>query len=235
MIKSHYILIKLLVFSAIVASATLSAKTYRWVDENGKVHYSQSIPPSASQGGHSEINAEQGLVIREVESQKERQKKQTTKEEKAENKVKEAALRDELLIHMFASEDDLTTHFQDRIQMIGTNIRLLQSNKKRMKTDINELQTQLMRTKNESTKESLISHIRDTKRNLLEHTKAIETNQQEQTETRLNMERSLIKFRKKKAEGSVAELGSLIGSSKNIFKTTAQECNCPCATTTEAK
>lgn len=223
----------LLAFSAMVGSATLSAKTYRWVDENGKIHYSQSIPPSASQGGHSEINTEHGLVVKQVESQQERKKKLTKKEEKEESKVKEAALREELLIHMFSTEEDLKDHFQDRIKMIGTNIRLLQSNKKRMKIDINDLQMQLMKTKEENAKQSLISHIRDTKRNLLEHTKAIETNQEEQAETRSNMDRSLIKFRKKKAEGSVAELGSLIGSnSSDVFRsqTKVQECNCPCQT-----
>ncbi|CAA6805012.1 MAG: Unknown protein [uncultured Thiotrichaceae bacterium] len=209
----------------------MSAKTYRWVDEDGKIHYSQSIPPSASQGGHSEINAKQGVVVKQVASQTERKKNLTKKEDKAEKKVKEAALRDELLVHMFSSEEDLKQHFQDRIKMIGTNIRLLQSNKKRMKSDINDLQNKLMKTENESVKQSLISHIRETKHNLLEHTKAIETNQQEQTETRVNMDRSLIKFRRKKAEGTVSELGSLIGSnSDKVFNSRTQECHCPCQT-----
>lgn len=223
----------LLAASTMVASLNLFAKTYRWVDENGKVHYSQSIPPSASQRGHAELSEKQGVVVKQVESQKERKKKLTKKEEKAEKKVKEAALREELLIHMFASEGELKKHFQERIKMIGTNIRLLQSNKKRMKIDINDLQTKLMKTQEEGVKQSLISVIRDTKRNILEHTKAIETNQQEQAETRTNMDRSLVKFRKKKAEGKVAELGSLIGSSSSgIFKNQAQECNCPCQTQT---
>lgn len=217
-----------------VASVNLFAKTYRWVDENGKVHYSQSIPPSASQRGHAELSEKQGVVVKQVESQKERKKKLTKKEEKAEKKVKEAALREELLIHMFSTEEDLKNHFQDRIKMIGTNIRLLQSNKKRMKLDINDLQMQLMKTSEENAKQSLISHIRESKRNLLEHTKAIETNQEEQAETRTNMDRSLVKFRKKKAEGTVAELGSLIGSnSKGIFRNQNQGCNCPCQSKNE--
>lgn len=221
-----------------VASASLLANTYRWVDENGKVHYSQSIPPSASQGGHFEINEKQGVVVKEVESQQQRKKKLSIskKEEITQQKVDEAALREQLLVHMFSTEEDLKEHFQSRIKMIGTNIRLLQSNKKRMKFDINQLQTQLMRTKEETTRTSLIATIRETKRNLLEHTQAIETNQQEQTETRVAMDRSLIKFRKKKAEGIVSELGSLIGSSNlGTFKSQAQECNCPCQTTAETK
>lgn len=223
-------------FSVIVGSTSLSAKTYRWVDENGKIHYSQSIPPSASQRGHAELSEKQGVVVKQVESQKERKKKLTKKEEKAESKVKEAALREELLVHMFSTEKDLKDHFQNRIQMISTNIRLLQSNKRRMKVEINDLQARLMKTEDEGAKQSLISYIRETKRNILEHTKAIETNQEDQAETRLNMDRSLIKFRKKKAEGTVSELGSLIGSnSSGIFKNKTQECNCPCQTKTESK
>ena len=46
----------ILVLGVFVVSNLAVAKMYRWVDKTGKVHYSQSIPPSQAQHGHKELN-----------------------------------------------------------------------------------------------------------------------------------------------------------------------------------
>jgi len=52
------------VFLATNASA---AEVYRWVDENGEVHYSESLPPNFQDQGHDVLN-ERGIVLDEDQS-----------------------------------------------------------------------------------------------------------------------------------------------------------------------
>lgn len=48
----------------LLASTPVSAKVYRWVDENGEVHYSESLPPDFKDKGHDVLN-ERGIVTDE--------------------------------------------------------------------------------------------------------------------------------------------------------------------------
>ena len=41
-----------------------AAEVYRWVDENGEVHYSESLPPDHQDRGHDVLN-QQGIVVDE--------------------------------------------------------------------------------------------------------------------------------------------------------------------------
>jgi len=41
-----------------------AAEVYRWVDENGEVHYSESLPPDHKDRGHDVLN-QQGIVVGE--------------------------------------------------------------------------------------------------------------------------------------------------------------------------
>lgn len=41
-----------------------SAKVYRWVDENGEVHYSETLPPNFQDKGH-DVLSDRGTVLRE--------------------------------------------------------------------------------------------------------------------------------------------------------------------------
>jgi len=62
------------VFSVLLFSAALmttgsvmAQKVYRWVDENGEVHYTQSLPPDFQDKKHDVLN-ERGIVLEEGES-----------------------------------------------------------------------------------------------------------------------------------------------------------------------
>jgi len=48
----------------LIASTDLAAKVYRWVDENGEVHYSESLPPDFQDKTHDELDA-MGIVREE--------------------------------------------------------------------------------------------------------------------------------------------------------------------------
>jgi len=53
----------------LITSTCLAAKVYRWVDENGEVHYSETLPPNFQDKTHDELDAA-GIVREEGKSLK---------------------------------------------------------------------------------------------------------------------------------------------------------------------
>lgn len=53
-----------LLLGGLLASGVAAAEVYRWVDENGEVHYSESLPPDHQDKGHDVLN-QQGIVTDE--------------------------------------------------------------------------------------------------------------------------------------------------------------------------
>lgn len=60
---------KLLFLSAAIlaAGSAMAGKVYRWVDENGEVHYSETLPPDFEDKTHDELD-DQGIVRAENKS-----------------------------------------------------------------------------------------------------------------------------------------------------------------------
>jgi hypothetical protein len=54
----------LILLGLAVAATAHAAEVYRWVDENGEVHYSESLPPDFEDKGHDVLN-ERGIVTDE--------------------------------------------------------------------------------------------------------------------------------------------------------------------------
>lgn len=53
-----------LLLGGLIAGDVAAAEVYRWVDENGEVHYSESLPPDHQDKGHDVLN-QQGMVTDE--------------------------------------------------------------------------------------------------------------------------------------------------------------------------
>lgn len=49
---------------ALLGTPALAEKVYRWVDEDGNVHYTESLPPGFKDTGHDVLN-ERGIVVDE--------------------------------------------------------------------------------------------------------------------------------------------------------------------------
>ncbi|MFP5419599.1 MAG: DUF4124 domain-containing protein [Gammaproteobacteria bacterium] len=63
--------VALLAALLLVGADSASAAMYRWVDGNGRVHYSDTLPPSYQKSGAAEMS-KQGLVIKRTQSEAER-------------------------------------------------------------------------------------------------------------------------------------------------------------------
>jgi hypothetical protein len=62
-------MLSLILFSALffACSSVMAAKVYRWVDENGEIHYSESLPPDFQDKSHDELD-ERGILRAEDQS-----------------------------------------------------------------------------------------------------------------------------------------------------------------------
>lgn len=228
--KKLFILLPLfsMVLFTMLLSGSVSAKTYRWVDANGKIHYSQSIPPSASQNGHTELNDKSGMIVNDVASSTERKKQR--KEAlllKAKAAAEKIAMREELTLLMFSSREELEKHYDERIEMISVNLRLFQYHKRKLQKNILKNQQLISKITSEPRKKTLSKQLQKMQSILLEHTRAIEANQREQIEVDINKKRATAKYDKKTGSGglNMADLTDdlLIDNQKN-----KSDCSCTC-------
>ena len=92
-------------------TSPLQAKTFRWIDENGQVHYSDSIPPQEADRAYSVINKE-GITVNSVEQAKtkeqlEEDKRLQAQQAEQERLARERANYDRILLDTYTKVSDL--------------------------------------------------------------------------------------------------------------------------------
>ena len=115
-------------------SATASAgKLYKWVDENGKVRYSDRVPVSQVKRELKILNA-QGIVINTKAAAKTEEEIRASKEAEKELQAKRDTVRqnketqgrlDRVLFLTFSSEKEMSRVKNDRIEVLDSVIRLI--------------------------------------------------------------------------------------------------------------
>lgn len=113
---------------ALLAPDAAAQKLYRWVDEDGKVHYTQSLPPEAVDRARRELSARSGMTTGEVE-------RALTDEERAEADAESAILeasrkladernqRDQVLVGSYSSERDLQRAYDERFSLVDETLK----------------------------------------------------------------------------------------------------------------
>jgi chromosome segregation ATPase len=136
----RYLILLPLLFSAPTIHAE---RTFRWVDENGQVHYGDRVPPQYLKQERRELN-EQGRTLKVYEAPK-------TPEQKAEERrlaVTEAAREkiaakqqreDQTLLATYSSEEDMLLARDGKIASIETLIQLTHRRIKSMQKRLLEL------------------------------------------------------------------------------------------------
>ena len=121
-----------------------AAKLYKWVDEQGHTHYSDSLPPSDAQRAHSSLD-EHGITIDRVEAAKTPEQIRQEAEEarlrqEQERLAEKQRAEDRVLLRTFRSEDDILMSRNGQIQAVDTYIRVTESNIKRLKRTLEDMQ-----------------------------------------------------------------------------------------------
>jgi hypothetical protein len=123
----------LFTLTAVLLSCSFSvqAKTYRWQDESGQIHFGDKIPIEYVIRAHDELNSS-GMVVRHRAAAKTAEQKK--EERRIEYELKKAALivkkkkqRDRVLLDTYTTERDLLVARDSRLDAVASQIQLSNS------------------------------------------------------------------------------------------------------------
>jgi hypothetical protein len=123
----------LFALSAVLVSCAFSAqaKMYKWVDENGQMHFGDRIPPKYLVKEHEELN-EQGVTTKVREAaktpeEKAEEKRLASERKKAEIVEKRKKARDRVLLDTYTTERDLIVARDSRMDAVNSQIKLAET------------------------------------------------------------------------------------------------------------
>lgn len=159
------------------------AKLYKWVDSQGRIHYSDTMPETqTATQGTSELN-KRGLIIKQAESPE-----QKTKRLAEENRQKELileqkkqALRDKALRQTYTSTAEIDTVRDRNIEQVDAAIKTNLARVKAANVRLAEYQKQSLRfvRLKKPLPADLVSDIESTKQEITEINTQIAERQQE--------------------------------------------------------
>lgn len=144
-------LISLAVLSALLAAGSAGAqekkKLYRWVDKEGKVQFSDTLPPEAIDQARTEINAASGMATANIDralTEEERIAKEKADAEKsrADKDAEQARMTEEAMIASFQTEDDLRRSFQVRVELMQQTLDAIEAGIGSQRASLSGLLTQ---------------------------------------------------------------------------------------------
>lgn len=182
----------------------VEAAYYRWTDDDGKTHYSYSVPASKSQLGHTELS-KQGMETKKVISaKKKRQIKELAdlramrkKQADKDNKIKAfQAAEDNLLLSVFNSEKELVKAYNSKLQLAQVTIDLLKGRHKKQSIKLEVLEQKHEKMIDIKHKQALEKQIDVVLDNLKVYQQAITENLIEKDKVKGEFNTTLARFQK---------------------------------------
>lgn len=192
----------------------VQAALYRWIDEQGYVHYSDVIPPASVRQGHTELRKD-GITILTVPPA--RTPEQIKTDERLERLragqegiIDRHRLEDHGLLHTFPSEGELIQSIENQLAAIETMIKVTKNNIRRQEAWLAGLRTyagNIERTGKPVPEEFTISS-RRTERSIQRAQASITTREEQKAGLQARMNRDLTHYRQFSVSGRSAALGS---------------------------
>lgn len=138
-----------LILASLTVQPVLGA-TYRWVDQNGKVQYSDVMPPNQAGKEHAELD-KHGRVVKEVQrsrlspEERLRQADSAQQQEAERRKLVEQRRRDMALLSTYANVKEIELARDRAIELENLNIRGLQTRMDRAAKKLAEANAQISR------------------------------------------------------------------------------------------
>lgn len=128
---------------AVSAASMTHAEFYRWVDDTGTIHYSDSLPPTESQKKQDLLN-ETGRVVKTIPAPKtvgelEEEQQLALLEVEKNKKIEKADHRDRVLIAMYLTVEDIELVRDERIETVESAIRITKLRKYKFTKKLEEL------------------------------------------------------------------------------------------------
>ncbi|MEZ5536154.1 MAG: DUF4124 domain-containing protein [Thiolinea sp.] len=166
-----------------MTSAVSAGGLYRWTDENGKVHYSDSVPPSQAQGGHSELD-ELGNHVDKVAPAKSDDEVAEDKwldelEDQLKVKRQQQLRNDNLLLNSYSSVEQFDELHAERIKVLDDEHAQLKLLRGKLEDEFERLEKQLKDSNNAGSKKRVQEFIDTNRSNSEAYDQAIEQNRKE--------------------------------------------------------
>lgn len=178
-------MLRWLILFSLIAASLPAAAVYKWMDENGKVHYGDRVPPQYAKQQREVMN-EQGVTTKTLSRQK------TPEELAAEKKARdEAAAAAELkkkqdeadrnLLQTYPSVQAIDEARTERLNLIDSNLRMAQKSRTGVDDSLQKLNARKAGAEKNGGKAPapLLSQIKDHQRKLKETDHAIAKMQQD--------------------------------------------------------
>jgi hypothetical protein len=115
----------------ILAAPAAHAKTYKWVDDQGVVHYTDKMPPEAINKGSVELN-KQGIPVKTIDPAltPDQRRAKEAEEERVRQAAKareEIARKDRALLQSFTTESEIDLSKQRALRTIDAQVQSAQA------------------------------------------------------------------------------------------------------------
>lgn len=196
-------------FALIVAlgNATVCAQgsqLYRWVDDQGNVHYTDKIPPSQSERGHIELSGD-GMRVRTVPAAKTAEEIQRERElerlrAQQQRLIEQQKAEDRVLLRTFRNTDDLIMVRDGKLSALDVMIQVTKGSVRRQQDWLTKLRAEAaeLERAGEPLSEQLQDRIATAERTLNQAMATILEREQQKQEIRETFARDLKRFRQLK-------------------------------------
>jgi len=195
---------------ALLASAS-EARLYRWVDDQGVVHYTDTLPPTQVERGHAQMS-DKGVVVDTTAPAKTHEEVQREEELKrfrdaAERAKKQQEAADRVLLRTFRSADDMVMARDGKLASIDVMVQVTRSNIRRQQDWLRGLRADAANL--ERTGKAIPAHLSDsigkTEKSIREAYSAIVDREQQKQEIHGSFASDLKRFRQLKDIPEAAE------------------------------
>ena len=202
----------LIIAGLLLVPSADAQKLYRWVDKDGKVHYSDTVPPSEVDKARDELNGQGrtvGSVTRAMTTEEQAVVDAAAKTEAEQRKAREAeAHMDSVLLTSYEQEADLTRAYDERFDLVKQSI---ESARVGIRSQENSLAQMLAHAANlerggKPISDSVKSQISISRKQVAEQAEYLHKREAEQSVLQTEYDTTLARYRRiKAAQEKVAE------------------------------
>lgn len=109
---------------ALASGPAVAQKLYRWVDENGQVHYGDKIPPQYASQDREVLNKQGIAVGREEGEETPAEARARIEREEREKDARERAYRDRMLLTTYQNVEEIELLRLRRLELVDANIQI---------------------------------------------------------------------------------------------------------------
>jgi hypothetical protein len=188
----------------LLAAGPLAAeKVYKWVDEDGVVHYGDALPPTAAGRGHKVLN-DQGIAVEDVAAAKTAE--QIAEEARLAEAAREAAERDKVLLDTYLSVDEIESLRDRRVELLEAQNRVTAKYMQDLERKLDGLQTEAARIQAAEQSsgappeipDQLAAEIAHAERGLAGYRREINARREDQEKIRARFDADIARFRELK-------------------------------------